>query len=110
MTLDLTLLGADIDRAVAAVPGVERQYAAEPATVRAARELTGGPAALSKISSKDGQVEIVVSVGMGAGDAGADARRVADAVRAAVAASAPPASVDPAGIRVHVRISRLDLG
>lgn len=109
MTLDLSLLGADIDRAVAAVPGVVRQYAAESATVRAARELTGGAATLSKITSKDGLVEIVVSVGMGGGDAGADARRVADAVRAAVATSAPPATVDPAAIRVHVRVSRLDL-
>jgi hypothetical protein len=87
-----------IDDAVRGVPGVDQMYFAAPLPARLWRVATAQEGAYATVSGRDGDRDVVVSIGLAHERADDVARRVADRVRDVLA--------DPTA-RVTVRVSRL---
>lgn len=95
-------LAAATDAAALQVPGVRRLFAADPAPVRAARQVTAGTSTalpFSSVGDEDGARRVAISIEV-------DGARPAAEIAADVAARVRDAT-GSADVRIRVRVSRV---
>jgi hypothetical protein len=101
MSDDLRAIAVNLDAVVRTVPGVATVFAADPALLRAAKQLTTGPDSvpLTAVSRAGDTLTVTVSVGVtGQNQAPDTAAAVAAAVRAELGGNAA---------EILVRVSRI---